>query len=99
MEEIKNCPLCGSNANIESFERNGDYFYTVRCSNTRCRLRSVEIKVGGNERFEGKPNVNVTPVMAINHVVKAWNMRTENPLQENTETAKRVTVRRIHNHE
>ncbi|MCX4256436.1 MAG: hypothetical protein OSJ54_05865 [Oscillospiraceae bacterium] len=94
MEEIKNCPLCGSHANLESFERNGTFFYTVRCANTQCRLRSVAIKVGKNERFEGKSDVDVTPVMAINYVVKAWNMRTENP-----ETAKRVTVRRIHNHE
>lgn len=99
MEEIKNCPLCGSHANLESFERNEAFFYTVRCANAKCHLRSVAIKVGKNEWFEGKSDVDVTPIMAINYVVKAWNMRTENPVQENTETAKRVTVRRIHNHE
>lgn len=99
MEEIKNCPLCGLHANLESFERNGAFFYAVRCSNTKCRLRSVAIKVGKNERFEGKSNVDVTPVMAINYVVKAWNTRTENPRLENTVAAKRVSVRRIHNHE
>lgn len=95
MEEIKNCPLCGSHANLESFERNGAYLYTVRCSDMKCRLRSVAIKVGKNERFEGKTDVDVTPVMAINYVVKAWNTRTEKPCHGNTETAKRVSVRRI----
>lgn len=99
MEEIKNCPLCGSHANLESFERNGDYFYTVRCSNTRCHLRSVEVKVGENERFEGNPNVKITPIMAIKHVVKAWNMRTENSCRENTKTARHVLVRRVRNYE
>lgn len=99
MEEIKKCPLCGSHADIKEFEKNKEVFYTVRCSNTHCRLRSVAIKVGKNEWFKGKSDVDVTPIMAINYVIEAWNMRTKTPVQENTETATRVTVRRVHNHE
>ena len=101
MEEIKNCPLCGSRANIESYAKNDYHNYVVACSNKKCRLKSVTVRTGRNELFEGKCDVDVTPVMAMNHVVTAWNKRTDEPDQEQEiiETAKVVKVRRVHCHE
>ncbi|MBP1548472.1 MAG: hypothetical protein J6A05_00575 [Oscillospiraceae bacterium] len=95
MEDMKNCPFCGSYANLESFKRNDDYYYIVNCSNSKCRIRTEPVRVGFNERFEGERNVDVTPLMAINHVVASWNKRTEGSDDNNNTHSSKVTVRRV----
>lgn len=80
MEEIKACPFCGSYGELESSElTDGNRYYYVKCSNKKCRIRSAAVKVGFNERFECRKNVEVTPVMAITHVVSLWNERSDEP--------------------
>lgn len=80
MKEIKACPFCGSEADIESTElTDGNRYYYVKCSNKNCRIQSAPVKVGLNERFECRKNVEVTPLMAIDHVVSLWNERSDEP--------------------
>lgn len=79
MEEIKNCPFCGSEAEVISNNINDTLYYKVMCKNRRCGIQSNSVKVGLNERFEYKTDVQVSPIMAINHVIGLWNARAESP--------------------
>lgn len=80
MEEIKACPFCGAEADIENTTiGGGKRVYFVKCSNGKCGVRSAPAQIGLNELFECKRNVEVTTTMAIRHVVSLWNERSDKP--------------------
>lgn len=86
MHNLKNCPFCGGEAYINAYTYDGhinydhETVYTVKCTNHKCRLQSIEAVTKDGE---------VSHEDAIFRVTSLWNARcydadTDNKIKRST---------------
>ena len=87
MHNLKNCPFCGGEAYINAYTYDGhinydhETVYTVKCTNRKCRLQSIEAVTKDGE---------VSHEDAISRVTSLWNARYYDADTDNKSSEKNI---------
>ncbi len=102
VKTLKTCPLCGSNAEVkcERCSYSDEEAYFVQCCNDKCRTSTTHITAGYHKKFNGKSDIEITPIMAKNKAIRNWNIRVGDDVPhpwEKVATPVKVMRKRVHN--